>query len=471
MVTQAPRRSAVAIALAFTLSCVGLMIFVWTQFGGTIPFSPQGYRVKAVFNETGLLVPNADVRIAGVNVGKVTSVQAQGTHSLVTMNIQQQYAPIPRDTRAILREKTLLGEGFIALSSGDGQGPKLPDGGTIPSAQIAPTQQLDQVLNSFTTPVQHDLQAFLIGTGAALHGRGQSLSDAFGNFDPTATQLNAIIQVLNQQQGNLQSLIANGATVLTSLGDRGTALRDLISSGDSVLSATAAQDRSLTATVNAMPAFLAQLRTTLGRVNRTLQIAHPSLTALQGVAPRVKPALQALSAATPALVALLREAPGVLRVADRALPSVNRFIGELKPVGDALLPAAQQLAPVINVLAEYRQNIVNAMALLSSTMIARAPAATTQSVGGIPAGMANYIRIGLTLGPDSVWGATSRNPAVRYNPYPAPGEAGDIASGGLKAASCVGAGAGNVPCTLQPGYPWGHGIGTTYYPRITAAKP
>jgi virulence factor Mce-like protein len=357
MVTQAPRRSAVAIALAFTLSCVGLMIFVWTQFGGTIPFSPQGYRVKAVFNETGLLVPNADVRIAGVNVGKVTSVQAQGTHSLVTMNIQQQYAPIPRDTRAILREKTLLGEGFIALSSGDGQGPKLPDGGTIPSAQIAPTQQLDQVLNSFTTPVQHDLQAFLIGTGAALHGRGQSLSDAFGNFDPTATQLNAIIQVLNQQQGNLQSLIANGATVLTSLGDRGTALRDLISSGDSVLSATAAQDRSLTATVNAMPAFLAQLRTTLGRVNRTLQIAHPSLTALQGVAPRVKPALQALSAATPALVALLREAPGVLRVADRALPSVNRFIGELKPVGDALLPAAQQLAPVINVLAEYRQNI------------------------------------------------------------------------------------------------------------------
>lgn len=74
MVSQAPRRSAVLAALAFTLSCIGLMIFVWTQFGGTIPFAAQGYRIRALFKETGLLVPNADVRISGVNVGKVAAV-------------------------------------------------------------------------------------------------------------------------------------------------------------------------------------------------------------------------------------------------------------------------------------------------------------------------------------------------------------------------------------------------------------
>src|ERR1700756_1132417 len=100
MVTQAPKRSAVAMAVAFVLSCVGLMIFVWTQFGGSIPFRPQGYRVEAVFNETGLLVPNADVRISGVNVGKVSSVEARGTHSLVTLDIQPQYAPNPTHTPA-----------------------------------------------------------------------------------------------------------------------------------------------------------------------------------------------------------------------------------------------------------------------------------------------------------------------------------------------------------------------------------
>src|SRR5947209_8601336 len=128
MVTQAPKRSAVFAAVAFALSCIGLIIFVWTQFGGTIPFGPQGYRVGALFKETGLLVPNADVRIAGVNVGKVASVQARGVNSFVTLDIQHNYAPIPTDTRAILRQKTLLGEAYVELSTGNGAGPKFADG-------------------------------------------------------------------------------------------------------------------------------------------------------------------------------------------------------------------------------------------------------------------------------------------------------------------------------------------------------
>ena len=47
MVTQAPARSRVLIAAAFVLSCLGLMIFTWTQFGGQIPFAPEGYRIHA----------------------------------------------------------------------------------------------------------------------------------------------------------------------------------------------------------------------------------------------------------------------------------------------------------------------------------------------------------------------------------------------------------------------------------------
>src|SRR3979411_135866 len=123
MVTQAPRRSAVFAAVAFALSCVGLMIFVWTQFGGTIPFAPQGYRIHAIFKESGLLVPGADVRISGGTVGKGSSVQARGVNSYVTAQIRPQYAPIPVNTRAVLRQKTLLGEAYIEFSTGSGSGP------------------------------------------------------------------------------------------------------------------------------------------------------------------------------------------------------------------------------------------------------------------------------------------------------------------------------------------------------------
>src|SRR5437764_7976324 len=157
MVTQAPHRAAVLVAIGFALSCIALMIFVWTQFAGPVPFAGQGYRVHARFAETGLLVPGADVRISGVNVGKVAAVKNRGVDSEVTLDIQQQYAPIPLSTRAILRQKTLLGEAFIQLSPGDGSGRKISDGGAIPSSHIAPSQQLDQVLGAFGRPTQQDL--------------------------------------------------------------------------------------------------------------------------------------------------------------------------------------------------------------------------------------------------------------------------------------------------------------------------
>ncbi len=186
------------------------------------------------------------MRIAGVNVGKVSNVQARGVNSYVTMDINHQYAPIPVNTLAILREKTLLGEAYVELSTGNGAGPKFRDNGTIPSTQVDSTQQLDQVLGSFNTETQHNLQALLNGTYLALAGRGQDLNDALGNLDPSITELSAVVGVLNQQSGNVQSLINNSATVLTTLGDRSSELQSLITAGDQVLSATAARNVALT---------------------------------------------------------------------------------------------------------------------------------------------------------------------------------------------------------------------------------
>jgi hypothetical protein len=132
-------------AIAFTLSCLGLMIFVWTQFGGTVPFAAQGYRVNALFTETGLLVPNADVRIAGVNVGKVTNVQARGVNSYVTMDLQSQYAPIPGENAARRGlHRALDGHGDGAEDPGqrhDPLGPSRVDATARHSARVV--QQTD----------------------------------------------------------------------------------------------------------------------------------------------------------------------------------------------------------------------------------------------------------------------------------------------------------------------------------------
>lgn len=470
MVTQAPRRSAVFAALAFTLSCIGLIVFVWTQFGGTIPFAPEGYRVSALFRETGLLVPGADVRISGVNVGKVAAISNRGVSSFVTMDIDPQFAPLPADTRAILRVKTLLGEGYIALSAGDRHRRSFRDGAMIPNAQIGQTQSLDQVLGAFNTPTQHDFEAFLTGSSTALAGQGGSLSAAIGNLNPALTELTAMVGVLNGQQSAVRGVIANGATVLTTLGDRTAALRTLITAGEQVLSSTAARNAALTATVDALPPFLTTLRTTMRTLGGTLGVAKPSLDALKPVAPLLTPALHDLIRLSGPAVKLLHAAPGLIRSADRALPAVQRFTTAFRPAVDALLPAARELAPVITFVATYRQELVTAMADLAATLEASAPANT-------PTGRASYIRAISMIGNESPYGQSVREPNNRNNAYFSPGELAQVASGGLQSANCsntsnpaqvLSLGA-NVPCRVQPGVKWGNGILPGYFPRLTRA--
>ncbi len=470
MVTQAPKRTAVLAALAFTLSCVGLIIFVWTQFGGTVPFAPQGYRVGALFKETGLLVPNADVRISGVNVGKVSTVANRGLYSFVTMQLDRQYAPIPVDTRAILRQKTLLGEAYVELSTGTGSGRKLPDGGTIPRGQVATTQQLDQVLGSFDKPTQENLDAFLSGGAAALAGQAQNLNNAIGDLDPAVSELTAVVDALNDQQGSLRQVISDGGTVLSTLGSRSADLQTLITAGDQVLSATAARNTALTATVDALPPFLSQLRTTLVTLNTSLGLAGPSLAALRPVAPLLTPALADVITLSGPATSVLRRAPTLLRDATVALPAITRFTNAFHPTLDQLLPAAQQVAPVISFIGLYSRELVTAMANLGADLQATAPAAT-------PTGKASYLRAISMLSDETPYGQTVRNPTNRNSTYFSPGALAYLVKGGLLSASCTqthntsqaNLGFSNVPCRLQPQFKWGGGILTSYFPHLKQA--
>ena len=137
--------------MLFVLSCVLVLAYLWIGFGGSVPFAPKGYRVQIAFPQANELATGADVRIAGVDVGKVVDLTVDRTdnRTLATLEIQRQYAPIPSDTRATLRIKTLLGETYVELSTGNRTGGALGDGGRLPDAQVAKTVDLDQILATF----------------------------------------------------------------------------------------------------------------------------------------------------------------------------------------------------------------------------------------------------------------------------------------------------------------------------------
>ena len=71
MVKQTPSVGKVAAMLVFALTCVGVLLFLWLSFGGPVPLKPKGYEISVDFPEATTLAEEADVRIAGVSVGKV----------------------------------------------------------------------------------------------------------------------------------------------------------------------------------------------------------------------------------------------------------------------------------------------------------------------------------------------------------------------------------------------------------------
>src|SRR3954466_11772180 len=168
----------------FALSCFAIVLFLWKSFGGPSPLAPAQYRFTADFAEATQLAEAADVRISGVKVGRVVTIDLHGQRTRAVIEIEPRYAPIPRNTKAILRQKTLLGETFVELTPGRPSAGQLPDGATLPQQQIVDTTQLDEVTRAFDPRTRRDLQRVVRGLALATNGRSRELSDALGNLGP-----------------------------------------------------------------------------------------------------------------------------------------------------------------------------------------------------------------------------------------------------------------------------------------------
>src|ERR687898_2313446 len=138
METRPPTPIQLLVAVAFAISCFGLLLFLWLAFGGPTPLKPESYRVKVPFNEAAQLALESDVRISGVSVGRVKTIDLNDEgRAEAELEIDSRYAPIPSDTRAILRQKTLLGETYVELTPGSDAAEPLDEGASLPRAQVS----------------------------------------------------------------------------------------------------------------------------------------------------------------------------------------------------------------------------------------------------------------------------------------------------------------------------------------------
>jgi virulence factor Mce-like protein len=429
---QAPTAGRIFTMLAFTGSCIGLLVFLWISFGGATPFAPQGYRLNAEFKQAPLLGTQADVRISGVNVGKVISISLDRRTGLTraVLQIESRFVPRPADTHAILRAKTLLGETYIELSPGSRTAPKLRDGARISQTQISPTVQLDQILSTFDPATRRAFETWQQQEGIALTRRGEDLNAALADLYPFATNVDRVLAVLRRDSADTSTLLRDTGIVFSSLAASPSHLQGFIRNANTTFAATAAEDRALAATVRAFPPYLIQTRTTINRVARFARTTKPLIDEFRPAAVQLSPALQGTVTLAPELRTLMADlgpvaAPaggGLTRAARAGVPAFEHFLDASVPWLGRLKPYLGGLIPIIDYINVYRREIAGFFANSTATTQA-------QSLNAAQTRAFHYARISNPINPEVFTAYQHRLDSNRGNPYMLPGGYSQLVSG------------------------------------------
>ncbi len=448
MQKQAPSFGRILIAAGFAVSCFVLLLFLWIAFGGPTPLGSKSYRITAYFPEATQLAVESDVRIGGVSVGKVKETGLAPPEQKVNGNdvteavieIEPQYAPISEDARAILRQKTLLGETYIELTSGteDGSGElqaqnvslgaqaatsdagadppeAIPEGGSLGVGQTEEANQIDEFFNAIDDETRESFQRWQQSAAVAIRDQGLSLNDALGNLAPFVTDAGDLFEILEQQEEALRGVVRDTGTTFDALSARGEELSQAIVGGRNTFEGFASEQDALAELFQILPVFQRESRATLIRLDEFRQSAEPLVEKLGPVAEKLTPTLADVRRLAPHLRDLFFDLDDLQKVSLRGLPALKAFLAGVQPVLEELDHFLANLNPILRYLSYQRETVADFLAGPGTSM-----AAVLDPRAGDPA-RRHYSRQLSVLGTESLSIQLNRLNTNRGNGYLEPG--------------------------------------------------
>jgi phospholipid/cholesterol/gamma-HCH transport system substrate-binding protein len=345
-VVEMQRYNPVRIGAVFLVIVVVAVYFGFTKH---VPFKHE-YRLKAAFATAVDIHPKSPVRIAGVNVGKVTGLKRDGKTGLVSMEIESKGLPIHSDATLKIRPRLFLeGNWFVELQPGSPSAKVLSSGATIPVTQTSDPVQLDQVLDALNTDTRANLQNFLAGYGDALTRKPTAAENAEQDPDvyglnaaqalnktyhrsPSALRGSAIVNqaVSGTEMHDLSKLVASIGKVTAALNVHEQDLGELIGNFDVFFRSFANQSSSLGATVALLPSTLHNTDHAFAALDAAFP---PTRTFALDLVPGVKLLPSTISAALPWIEQVKAslapsELGGVAKGLLTATPALAKLFGE-----------------------------------------------------------------------------------------------------------------------------------------------
>jgi virulence factor Mce-like protein len=310
------RRGPNPLAIAALTILLAVVVTYYAFSGKQIPFVHH-FTMHALVRNSVDIIPDSPVRIAGIDVGKVTGTSSDGSLTRVDFTVGSNGQPVHTDATVTIRDRLFLEGGYyLQLDPGSPSAPAVKDGFTIPVSNTAYPVQFYQVLSTFDSAARRSLQntlntlneGFSAPAGqqptAANSGVG-GLKEAVPQFAPTLKDIAWAAQGLHgTRQGDVERLLASASDVTSTLQSSASQLADLVTGLDRTSTALASSDGALAQSV--------------AGVDQTLKAAPPALSAVDH--------------ALPPVTRLARAVDPSLKVAPPLLDGLTKAVGELAAV-------------------------------------------------------------------------------------------------------------------------------------------
>src|ERR687896_817245 len=311
--------------------CLFVAIAPWIVIGvvreATDDDTEEHYFVRAIFDSAANLVEGEDVKVAGVPVGAIESLDVtENEKAAITLRIDNEdFTPWKADASCTIRPQSLIGEKFVecepgstgaeplaTLEEGPGEGERL-----LPIENTSSPVDLDLVNNIMRLPYRDRFRILLNEFGAGLAGRGEELNEVIHRANPALRETDQVLKILADQNRTLARLARDSDQALGPLARERESLGDFIVQANATSEASAERREDIRRGIELLPGFLRELR--------------PLMADLEDFADQGTPLLTDLNAAAPALGRLI-EAQGTLSDASReSFPSLGDALERGRP--------------------------------------------------------------------------------------------------------------------------------------------
>lgn len=331
---------------------VAVAVFIWWLIGTRT----QDHTIRAGFTSAVQLFPGLDVRVDGIDAGKVGDISYVDGVSVVELGIDDPAVwPLHQGTRATARWGTTVGNGtrFIEVDPGPEDAPVIPDGGIIPTDNTVSAVEFDDLFNTFNADTRERLQTMLDTTSGTFEGHEEALSAGLEESPEAFEATAGVFHELSADELALETLVRDTSNTATVLASNDVSIRDLVDGASRTFHAFGSNAADLRTDIAEFPETLRQSRETLARLDGSIHELDLLMTDLRPGARELRPLAAQMR---PALSQLRHVAPNALstiRTVTNAAPDVTEMLRKGSPFAQDLDPLFSDLAPMIGCFRPY----------------------------------------------------------------------------------------------------------------------